>query len=179
MRLFTIMLLGLSTLTLSACDTLPMNMGGTQASSNNSGTASGIGQTNQFINALEARRGTALSFAEQIEVQGLAGAAHSGLNGLQNGFLNSVAERTGMQPAVIAALLPAASKPLSESSAVARLEGKMGHALSASDQGAVRSATALRNNSLADIKTSLANKVASRTGMDPTVVQSLMPLLGF
>lgn len=183
MRVLTVVVLSVSTLMLSACDSMPSAAGFMQGSgsaqgSGSSQVASGS-QTQQFMNALAAQRGSALSFGEQLEVQGLTGATSAGLNSMQGSFLNNIASKTGVDSSIIAAAFPSATKPIGENSAVASLQSRLGSGLSPSSQNAVKAAAALRNNSLSDIKTSLATQVASRVGMSATVVQSLLPLLGF
>jgi len=162
------------TLMLAGCATSPA---GNSSASGTSNTATAT-QTQSFVAALEAKRGSALTLAERLQVQGLTGTAKVGLNNAQNNFLNKVGAQVGLNSAVIAALFPEAGKPLSENAVVKKIEGSMGKKLTAADQAAVKTATVLRNNSLASLRTGLAASIGSRTGMSTDVVLALMPLLG-
>lgn len=166
-------------LMLSACVTAPTSNGSSNTGSTASDNTATPAQTQSFVTALEAKRGSALTFAERLQVQGLTGTAKVGLNNAQGNFLNKVGAQVGLNGAVIAALFPEAGKPLSENAAVAKLEGSLGTKLTAADQAAVKAATVLRNNSLANVKLGLAASIGSRTGMSTEVVLALMPMLGF
>lgn len=172
MRVLSILTL---TLVLAACATVPAGNGTAPAASN---TATPT-QTQSFLAAMEAKRGSALTLAERLQVQGLTGTAKVGLNNAQNNFLNKVGAQVGLDGAILAALFPEAGKPLSENAVVAKIESSLGKKLTAADQAAVKSATVLRNNSLVNLKTGLAASIGSRTGMSTEVVLALMPLLGF
>lgn len=161
-------------LTLAGCATAPAGNGSASASGNTATAA----QTQSFVTALEAKRGSALTLAERLKVQGLTGTAKVGLNNAQNNFLNKVGAQVGLDATIIAALFPEAGKPLSENAAVAKLEKKLGKPLAAADKAAVKTAAALRNNSLANLRQGLAASIGSRTGMSADVVLALMPLLG-
>lgn len=154
-------------LTLSAC----VSSGGSSVGSPT--------QAQQFMSAVENKRGTALSFAERVQVQGLASAAAMSLDSAQQSFLNKVGAQVGLDGAVLAALFPEVGKPISQTSAVQRVQSKMKKRLSAADAAAISAATALRNNSVASLKSGLASSIGSRIGMDSHVVLALMPLLGF
>lgn len=160
------------TLALAGCATTPAGNG---SASGNTATAA---QTQSFVTALEAKRGSALTLAERLQVQGLTGTAKVGLNNAQNNFLNKVGAQVGLDASIIAALFPEAGKPLSENAAVAKLESRLGKPLAAADKAAVKAATALRNNSLGSLRQGLAASIGSRTGMSADVVLALMPLLG-
>ena len=159
-------------LSLAACVT----MGGGNAGANNGASAS---QTQSFIQALEAKRGTALGVAEKVQLQGLVGATKTGLNGVQNSFLNNVGSRVGLNGPVLAALFPSIGTPVSENAAVAKVEQALGSRLSQADASAVKAATALRNNTGESLKTSLSNRVGGLVGLDGALVEALLPLLGF
>lgn len=178
MRLFSLAAVA-AALTLTACATAPS---GSTASSGTTSTSASVAtptQTQQFMTAVEAKRGTALTYAEKVQVQGLAGATKLGLNSAQTRFLDRVGAQVGLNGAVIAALFPEAGKPISETAVVSKLESRLGKPLTAADQAAVKAATALRNNSVGNLKTSLATGIGSRLGMDTQTVLALMPLLGF
>lgn len=164
----------LSCLSLTACAT--MSGGNTSASANSSAS---VGQTQSFIQAVEAKRGTALGVAEKVQLQGLVGATKSGLNGVQNNFLNSVGSRVGLNGTVLAALFPSVGTPVSENAAVAKVEKALGSRLSQADSAAVKAATALRNNTGESLKTSLSNRIGGLVGLDGAMVEALLPLLGF
>ena len=179
MRFSYLALVATSAIALTACNTMqPASQTGSQAQ-NDQQNAQSQTQAQQFFSAIEARRGSALSMAERIQIQGLTGSAKVGMNAAQSSFLNRVGAQIGMDGALLAALFPEASKPISENAAVARIEKALGKPLAAADQAAVRSATTLRNNSIASVKTGLAANIGSRTGMSTEVVLALMPLLGF
>jgi len=161
-------------LTLAAC--APMN--GTTASQGGSQVATPT-QTQQFMTAVEAKRGSALTLAEKVQLQGLTGAARLGMDNAQGAFLDKVGAQVGLNGAVLAALFPEAGKPVSQSAAVQRVQSKLGKPLSSADAAAVKAATALRNNSVDSLKTSLAGSIGARLGMDSQVVLALMPMLGF
>lgn len=162
------------TLMLAGCATAPAGSGSASSTSNTVTPT----QTQSFVAALEAKRGSALTLAERLQVQGLTGTAKVGLNNAQNNFLNKVGAQVGLNGAVIAALFPEAGKPLSENAVVTKIESSLGKKLTAADQAAVKTATVLRNNSLVSLKTGLAASIGSRIGMSTEIVLALMPLLG-
>jgi len=43
----------------------------------------------------------------------------------------------------------------------------------------VKTANALRNNSLDGLKTTLSDGIARKIGMDPATISGLLPMLGF
>ena len=174
MRLMTALAIA-TTLTLAGCATTPDS---SPMPAGSSAPTASPSQAQQFMTAVEARRGEALTTAEKIQVQGLAGAARLGLNNAQTSFLNKVGTQVGLNGAVIAALFPEAGQPIGESEAVKRLEGKLGKKLTSADAAAVKAATRLRNTSVSSVRTSLANGIGSRLGMDGAVVEALLPLLG-
>lgn len=163
------------TFVLAGCATAPAGNGSSGAASSNTATPT---QTQSFVAALEAKRGSALTLAERLQVQGLTGTAKVGLNNAQNNFLNKVGAQVGLNGAVISAMFPEAGKPLSENAAVAKIESSLGKKLTVADQTAVKAATALRNNSLGNLRQGLAASIGSRTGMSTDVVLALMPMLG-
>ncbi|MEL0027929.1 MAG: hypothetical protein VW625_04585 [Perlucidibaca sp.] len=175
MRLLSLLALA-SALTLSACATMT---GEGQASSQSGSQVASPSQTQQFMTAVEAKRGSALTLAEKIQLQGLTGAARLSMDNAQNSFLDKIGSQVGLNGAVLASLFPEAGKPVSQSAAVQRLQSKLGKPLSAADTAAVKAATALRNNSVDGLKTSLANGIGARVGMDGQVILALMPMLGF
>ncbi len=175
MRLSHLLLVASSAIVLVGCNTM-------QPSAQQQGSAPSAEsqtQTQQFFSAVEARRGSALTMAERLQVQGLTGSAKAGMNTAQASFLNRVGAQIGMDGAILAALFPEATKPVSETTVVSRIEKALGKPLTVADQAAVRSAATLRNNSIGSIKTGLASNIGSRTGMSTEVILALMPLLGF
>jgi len=180
MRFPHLLVVATTAIALTACNTMqPAGQTGGTHTQNNQHNAESQTQAQQFFSAIEARRGSALTMAERVQIQGLTGSAKVGMNTAQAGFLNQVGAQIGMDGALLAALFPEASKPISESAAISRIERSLGKPLSAADQAAVRSAATLRNNSIANVKTGLAANIGSRTGMSTEVVLALMPLLGF
>lgn len=176
MRLLSLLAVA-ATLTLSACATTTGSSSAPASSS--SGQVANPTQTQQFMTAIEAKRGTALTFAERVQLQGLTTTAKLGINNAQSSFLNKVGAQVGLDGNMVAAIFPEAGKPVSESAAVQRLEKQLGKPLTVANANAVKAATALRNNSVGSLKTGLANSIGSRVGMDGQVILALMPLLGF
>lgn len=164
------------TLAIAACATAPTG-NGVASSSGTSNTATAA-QTQSFLAALEAKRGSALTLTERVQVQGLTGATKVGLNNAQSNFLNRVGAQVGLDANIIAALFPEAGKPLSENAAITRIESRLGKPLAAADKAAITAATALRNNSLGNLRQGLAASIGSRTGMSTDIVLALMPMLG-
>ncbi len=169
-----LLVVAVTCLSLAACAT--MGGGNTSPSASNGASAS---QTQSFIQAVEAKRGTALGMAEKIQLQGLVGATKSGLNGVQNSFLNNVGSRVGLNGPALAALFPSVGTPVSETAAVAKVEKALGSRLSQADASAVKAATALRNNTGESLKTSLSNRIGGLVGLDGAMVEAMLPLLGF
>lgn len=172
MRIFSCVVLAL---VLAACATSPAGNGAASSTTSNTATPT---QTQSFMTALEAKRGSALTLAERLQIQGLTGTAKVGLNNAQNNFLTKVGAQVGLDATIIAALFPEAGKPLSESAVVAKIESHLGKPLKAADQAAVKTATALRNNSLVNLRTGLAASIGGRIGLSTEVVLALMPMLG-
>lgn len=132
-----------------------------------------------FLNRLESARGSALSVAEKAAVGGAVMQTRSLLDSGQQRFISSVSQVSGLDPATLGILFPPATQPVSQLEVVSKLESKVGHPLGSAEAQLAKAATALRNNSLASLKSNLVGKVANQVGMDAAFVESLMPLLGF
>lgn len=170
-----LLLAAATALTLAGCVS-PAPQG--QSSQPQSMPATSPTQVQQFYSAIEARRGSALSMTERAQIQGLTGATKASINAAQNGFLNQVGSHIGMDGALLAALFPEVGRPISESAAVTRIERAAGKPLAEADKAVIRSATALRNNSVQGARNSLASSIGQRTGLTSEAVLALMPLLG-
>jgi hypothetical protein len=175
-KLFSIAVVCLS---LSACAALGTNSMGAGNNSTANNNAASTSQTQSFIQAVEAKRGSALGLAEKVQLQGLVGATKAGINGVQNNFLNSLGQRVGLNGPVLAALFPTAGAPISESAAVTKVEQALGSRLSQADASAVKAATALRNNTGDSLKTGLSKRIGGLVGLDGAMIEALLPMLGF
>lgn len=165
MRRFLLMV----TLALSGCAGLaPLSSSGTTAAP----------QTQQFLSAVEARRQAALTVTERAAVLATTAGAKQALNSTQNQFTQRLAGMVGLDASIVSALFPEWTKPVSEQAAVTRLERALGKPLSDVQSASVRSATALRNNSLSQLRQGTAEQVGRRTGLSADVVLALMPLIG-
>ncbi|HEX6592599.1 MAG TPA: hypothetical protein VF050_11415 [Moraxellaceae bacterium] len=132
-----------------------------------------------FLTKLDALRGQALSVAEKATVTDAVTQGDSALNGIQNKFLGAISTATGLDAGTLGAIIPSATQPVSNSDLTSKLESKLGKKLGFLQSSGVKAANSLRNNSLDSLKTSLANGVASKVGMDPATITSLLPMLGF
>lgn len=141
--------------------------------------ASTVANIAGFISKLEAARGTALSVAEVAAVSSVTGQATAATAAAQNKFLGAVSKTTGLDTAALGMLFPSATQAVSNSDAVATLEGKMGKKLSLVQSAGLKAANTLRSNSLASAKGALINGVAAKAGVDAGTVTALLPLLGF
>lgn len=150
-----------------------------QGSATGSSTVATPTQTQQFMTAVEAKRGSALTLAERVQLQGLTGSAKLGIDTAQRNFLNKIGAQVGLNGDIVAALFPESARPLSQADVVRKLETRLGKPLAAADKAAVEAATTLRNNSMGSLKIGLANSIGARVGMDGQLILALMPLLGF
>lgn len=138
-----------------------------------------LAQLPAFLTKLDTLRGSALSVAEKATVTDAVTQGNNTLNGIQNKFLGGIASATGLDAATLGAIIPSATKPVSNSDLTSKLESKLGKKLGFMQSTGVKAANSLRNNSLDGLKTSLANGVAAKVGMDPATITSLLPMLGF
>jgi hypothetical protein len=138
-----------------------------------------MAQLPTFLTQLDTVRGKALTVAEKTAVTGVVSQANTSLNGIQGQFIGGVSKATGLDAATLGVLFPSATKPVSTSDLTGKVESKMGSKLNFLQKTALTSANTLRNNSLDSLKTNLSNGVAQKLGMDPALVTSLLPLLGF
>lgn len=138
-----------------------------------------LAQLPAFLSKLDALRGSALTVAEKATVTDAVTQGNNALNGIQSKFLGGIASATGLDAATIGAIIPSATQPVSNSDLTSKLESKLGKKLGFLQSNGVKAANSLRNNSLDGLKTSLANGVASKIGMDPATITSLLPMLGF
>lgn len=138
-----------------------------------------MAQLPAFLTQLDTVRGKALTVAEKTAVTNVVNRGNTTVNGIQDQFLSGVSKASGLDTATLGVLFPSATKPVSNSDLSTKLEGKMGSKLNLVQKAAVTSANTLRNNSLDGLKTSLSNGVGKKLGMDPALVTSLLPLLGF
>lgn len=138
-----------------------------------------LAQLPAFLTKLDGLRGKALTATEKATVTEAVTQGNNTANGIQNKFLGGIATATGLDAATIGAIIPSATQPVSNSDLTSKLEGKLGKKLGFLQSSGVKAANSLRNNSLDSLKTSLANGVASKVGMDPAMITGLLPMLGF
>lgn len=132
-----------------------------------------------FLTKLDTLRGKALSATEKAAVTGSLTQSNTLLTGIQNKFMGSLSKASGIEPAVLEAIIPSPAQAISNSDLTKKIESKAGKKLSFLQTGTLKAANALRNNSLAGLKTNVSTGVANKVGMDPAVIESLLPLLGF
>jgi hypothetical protein len=170
-NLLTVLLLSLPLLTQAATTTAPAS---------NSTTAMGmLAQLPAFLTQLDKVRGKALTLAEKTAVTDVVTQGNSTVNGVQAKFLSTVSKTSGLDTATLGLLFPSATKPVTTSTLTSQVESKLGKKLGYVQKTGISAANSLRNNSLDSLKTSLSNGVGQKLGMDPALVSSLLPLLGF
>lgn len=138
-----------------------------------------LAQLPAFLTKIDTLRGKALSATEKATVTEAVTQGSNTANGIQNKFLGGIASATGLDAATLGAIIPSATQPVSNSDLTSKLESKLGKKLGFLQSSGVKAANSLRNNSLDSLKTSLANGVASKVGMDPATITGLLPMLGF
>ncbi len=138
-----------------------------------------LAQLPAFLTKLDALRGSALSVTEKAAVTDAVTQGNSTLNGIQGKFLSGIASATGLDVATLGAIIPSATQPVSNSDLTSKLESKLGKKLGFMQGTGVKAANSLRNSSLDSLKSSLANRVAAKVGMDPATITGLLPMLGF
>lgn len=138
-----------------------------------------LAQLPAFLTKIDTLRGKALSVAEKATVTDAVTQGNTTLNGIQSKFLGGIASATGLDAATLGAIVPSATQPVSNSDLTSKLESKLGKKLGFMQSTGVKAANSLRNNSLDGLKTSLANGVAAKVGMDPATISGMLPMLGF
>lgn len=182
MRFITLVL---ATALLSGCLANPSGSNTAAPASSSAAPSTGtsamgmLAQLPSFLTKLDALRGSALSAAEKTAVTNVVTQSNTALNGVQNKFLGSVASATGLDAATLGVLIPSATQPVSNTALLSGLESKLGGKLSVLQSSGVKAANTLRNNSLDSLKTSLASGIGSKVGMDPAIITSMLPMLGF
>lgn len=131
-----------------------------------------------FIQRLEAARGSALGVAEKAAIGGAVTQTRGLVDGAQQRFLGALSQASGLDTFTLGALYPPLGQQLSQAETLQKLEGRLGRKLAGPQAEAVKAATALRNNSLSSLKSSLAGRVGKAAGLDPAIVEGLMPLVG-
>jgi len=147
-----------------------------------SATATAVNMVTQlpaFLTQLDKTRGKALTVAEKTSVTDLVKKGNDTANGIQNKFLGATSKASGLDVATMSLLFPSATKPVDTKELTSKVEGKLGKKLGFMEKTALTSANTLRNNSLSGFKTTLTQNVGKQLSMDPTLVESLLPLLGF
>ena len=143
-------------------------------------TAAGLAaQLPAFLKKLDTLRGKALSATEKAGVTDVVTQGNSTLNGVQEKFVGGVSRATGLDAGTLGAILPGATQSVGNADLIGRIEGKLGKKLGFLQGNGVKAANALRNNSLDSLKTSLAEGIGKKTGMDPQTITGLLPMLGF
>ena len=138
-----------------------------------------VTQVPAFLTQLDKTRGKALTVAEKASVTDLVKKGGDTVNGIQNQFLGTASKASGLDVATMGVLFPSATKPVDTKELTSKVEGKLGKKLGFVQKTALTSANTLRNNSLAGFKTTLSQNVGKQLGMDPVLVEGLLPLLGF
>jgi len=138
-----------------------------------------LAQLPAFLTQLDTLRGKALSATEKAAVSSVVTQGNTTAQSIQGKFLGGVSKATGLDTATLGLLFPSATKSVSNSDLTSQIEGKLGKKLGMLQKAGATSANTLRNNSLDSLKTTLSNGVAQKIGMDPAMVTSLLPLLGF
>ncbi|HET8729614.1 MAG TPA: hypothetical protein VFM34_00680 [Moraxellaceae bacterium] len=164
---------------LSGCAAMGTTGASAPASTSSSGgAAASPANVATFINRIETARGSALGMAEKVAVGGAVTETRGLVDGAQQRFVGALSQVSGLDGATVGALYPPVGAPLSQTETVQKLESRMGRKLATPQADAVKAATALRNNSLSSLKSNLAGHVGKTVGLDPEIVESLMPLVG-
>ncbi len=131
-----------------------------------------------FLQRLEQARGQSLGVSERAAIGSLAKATADRLEATHDQLFNSLGQSTGVNPAALKLLLPNAVKPMSDEQLLSRLEQKMGRKLADSDGSQVKLANNARNQALKNTLQDFAQDVGRRSGVSPTTVMNLLPVLG-
>lgn len=137
-----------------------------------------VTQIPAFLKKLDTLRGKALSVTEKAGVTEAVTQGNATLGGIQEKFLGGVSKATGLDSGTLGAIIPSATQPVGNSDLISKIEGKLGKKLGFLQSSGVKAANALRNNSLDGLKTSLAEAVGKKTGLDPQMITGLLPTLG-
>lgn len=138
-----------------------------------------VTQIPAFLTKVETARGKALTAAEKTAATSVITEGNNTANAIQGKFIGAISKTTGLDAPTLNLLFPNATKSVSNSDLTSKLETKMGKKLGYLEKAAVTSANTLRSNSLDGLKSSLTNGVAQKLGMDPALVTTFLPLLGF
>lgn len=138
-----------------------------------------LAQLPAFLTKVDALRGKALTVAEKASVTDAVTTGDNAVNGIQAKFLGGISKATGLDTATLGAIIPSATQGVSNADLTSKIEGKLGKKLGFLQGWGVKSANTLRNNSLDGLKTTLRDGVATKIGMDPAIIGSLLPMLGF
>lgn len=137
-----------------------------------------LAQLPAFMTRLDTLRGKALSVAEKATLSSAVAQGDSTATGIQSQFLGGLSKATGLDAAALGAMIPSATQGVSTSDLTSKIESKLGKKLGFLQSTGVKSANALRNNSLAGLKTSMTEGIAKKIGMDPAMISGLLPMLG-
>ena len=174
----TFMMLGLSIL-LPASAIAATTTAAAPATTTGASAMGMLAQLPAFLTKLDSLRGKALTVAEKATVTDAVTQSNTTLNGIQEKFLGGVSKATGLDAATLGAIVPSATQSVSNTDLISKLEGKLGKKLGFLQSGGVKAANSLRNNSLAGLKSSLADGIGKKIGMDGATITSMLPLLGF
>lgn len=164
---------------LSGCATMGMTGASAPAGTMSSGGAEASpANVATFINRIESARGSALGMTEKMAIGGAVTETRGLVDGAQQRFVGALSQASGLDAATVGALYPPVGTPLSQTETVQKLESRLGRKLATPQADAVKAATALRNNSLSSLKSNLAGHVGKAAGLDPAVVEAMMPLVG-
>ena len=138
-----------------------------------------VSQLPAFVKKLDTLRGKALSTTEKAGVTDVVTQGSSTLNDIQAKFISGVAKATGVDGGTLGAILPPATRAVAGTDLVNSIQDKLGKRLGFLQSNGVKAANALRNNSLDGLKSSLAEGISRKTGVDPQMITGLLPVLGF
>lgn len=132
-----------------------------------------------FLTRIDTLRGKALTVAEKATVTDAVSQGDTAVTGIQSEFLGGISKATGLDATTLGAIVPVATQGISTPDLTSKIESKLGKKLGFMQSAGVKTANALRNNSLDGLKTTLSEGIAKKIGMDPATITGLLPMLGF
>ncbi|MDI1301706.1 MAG: hypothetical protein PSX71_07360 [bacterium] len=138
-----------------------------------------LAQLPAFLTRIDTLRGKALTVAEKATVTDAVTQGNTTATGIQSKFLGGVSKATGLDATTLGAIVPGATQGISTPDLTSKIESKLGKKLGFMQSAGVKTANALRNNSLDGLKTTLSDGIAKKIGMDPATIAGLLPMLGF
>lgn len=138
-----------------------------------------LAQLPAFLTQIDTLRGKALTVAEKATVTDAVSQGDTAVTGIQSKFLGGISKATGLDATTLGAIVPVATQGISTPDLTSKIESKLGKKLGFMQSAGVKTANALRNNSLDGLKTTLSDGIAKKIGMDPATISGLLPMLGF